>query len=100
MDSNEIAELAMWTAHSICDAFKAEGVNLPAADENLIATFVQRMLEDWQRGIVIDSRHMLELTAEFEKQNHKFSPEVTHVLRVLVEKFPEFVAQNAVAVKV
>ena len=100
MNSQEIAELAMWTARAIYDAFKAEGVNLPATDENLIATFVQRMLEDWQRGFVIDEKHMLQLTKEFEKNNKKLSPEVMHVLRVFVEKFPEFVAENTNAVKV
>ena len=100
MNSQEIAELAMWTARAIYDAFKAEGVNLPATDENLIATFVQRMLEDWQRGIIVDEKHMLALAGEFEKNNKKLSPEVMHVLKVFVAKFPEFVAENSNAVKV
>ena len=94
MNNQEIAELAMWTARAIYDAFKADGVKLAAVDENLIAQFVQRMLTDWQGGVQINTKHMLELVSEFEKKNQKFSPEVIKVLTVFVEKFPLFVAQN------
>lgn len=94
MNPQEIAELAMWTARAIYDAFKADGVKLAAADENLIAQFVQRMLTDWQGGTQIDTKHMLKIVGEFEKKNQKFSPEVIKVLEVFVEKFPLFVARN------
>ena len=100
MNSQEIAELAMWTARAIYDAMKADGTKLSAVEENLIATFVQRMLEDWQRGIVIDEKHMRKLAKEFEKNNNHLSPEVMHVLMVFVEKFPQFVAANSNSVQV
>ena len=93
MNSQEIAELAMWTARAIYDALKEDGVKLSAVEENLIATFVQKMLTDWQGGIKIDTRHMLKLVEEMETpQNHKLSPEILRVLTVFVEKFPLFVA--------
>ena len=101
MNSQEIAELAMWTARSIYDALKEGGVNLSAVEENLIAQFVQRMLTDWQSGIKVDTRHMLKLVEEMDTpKNHKLSPEILSVLTVFVEKFPLFVAENSKSTKV
>lgn len=101
MNSQEIAELAMWTAQAIYDTLKADGVKLSAVEENLIATFVQRMLEDWNSGVVIDTRHMLQLVAELKTPNNQtLSDDVLRVLRVFVEKFPLFVAENSGGVKV
>lgn len=101
MNGQEIAELAMWTARSIYDALKENGIDLSAVEENLIAQFVQRMLTDWQSGITVDTRHMLKLVEEMEMpKNHKLSPEILSVLKVFIEQFPLFVAKNSKGAKV
>ena len=101
MDSQEIVELAMWTARAIYDAMKEDGTKLSAVEENLIANFVKRMLEEWQSGAVIDTNRMLKLVDELEKpKGYTLSPEMLRVFTVFVEKFPQFVAANSSSVSV
>ena len=101
MNSQEIAELAMWTARAIYDAMKQDGTKLSAVEENLIANFVKRMLQEWQSGAIIDTNRMLKLVDELEKpKGYTLSPEMLRVFTVFVEKFPQFVAANSNSVQV
>ncbi len=101
LDKNDIANLAMWTAHNINDAFKKNGINLPAIDENFIAQLVNVLIEDWQKGIIIDSEQIIKRAFEFDDfKNKKVSVAAIQVIKMLAESFPEFVSLNSHAIKV
>ncbi len=101
LDKNEIAELAMWTAHEIANAFKETGVKLSAIDENFIGQFVNVLIDDWQKGLTIDNDHVLRRAQSFEDfQNGKISTAALQVIIIFAEKFPQFVSLNSNSVKV
>ena len=101
MDKNEIAELAMWTAHEISNAFKESGTEISAIDENFIGQFVNVLIDDWQSGITVDSEHVIKRAMEFDDfKNAKVSGSALQVMLMFAEKFPQFVSLNSPAVKV
>ena len=101
LDKNEVAELAMWTAHQISNAFKESGVKISAIDENFIGQFVNVLIEDWKNGVIVDTDQVIRRALEFEDfKNGKISAAALKVIFVFAEKFPQFVSLNSSSTKV
>ena len=101
LDKNEIAELAMWAAHAIADAYKETGVKLSAIDENFIGQFVNALIDDWQKGLTVDADQVLRRAMDFEDfKNGRVSDAALNVVVIFAEKFPKFVSLNSPSLKV
>lgn len=101
MDKNEIAELAMWAAHEITNAFKETGVKLSAIDENFIGQFVNVLIDDWQKGMTVDADQVIRRAFDFDDfKNNKISAAALQVIVIFAEKFPQFVSLNSPSTKV